>query len=214
MATFIIVIATDHDHDPGDCNHNDWGPNCLCSLCLLLHLLLSLCASRVSFSSCDSLSIMPARRIDPQDGMAYTWEEFLFCYSGRYGTKAIEKYWRKCAVKSPWSKMPQPIQPATKGDYWKSEMPLSPNWVPNSCGQAIGREILAMIKTQADAQDSFTHSHLHDYWADWEEAEEVDEASFEADLEAAYTTRLPDLPPARRAEAEEKAREIEAAAFP
>lgn len=38
------------------------------------------------------------RRIDPDDGTAYTWEEFSDYYRGKYKKKAIEAYWEECKV--------------------------------------------------------------------------------------------------------------------
>ncbi|CAJ1349299.1 unnamed protein product [Effrenium voratum] len=42
---------------------------------------------------------MAERRIDPEDGAAYTWEEFSAYYSGKYKKKAVEAYWEECEVK-------------------------------------------------------------------------------------------------------------------
>ncbi|CAJ1349297.1 unnamed protein product [Effrenium voratum] len=42
---------------------------------------------------------MAERRIDPEDGVAYTWEEFSAYYSGKYKKKAVEAYWEECEVK-------------------------------------------------------------------------------------------------------------------
>jgi hypothetical protein len=39
------------------------------------------------------------KRLDPDDGKAYTWEEFQAFYKGTFGAKKIETYWDKCAVK-------------------------------------------------------------------------------------------------------------------
>jgi hypothetical protein len=39
------------------------------------------------------------KRIDPDDGKAYTWEEFSAFYKGTYAAKKIEAYWDSCAVK-------------------------------------------------------------------------------------------------------------------
>lgn len=39
------------------------------------------------------------KRIDPDDGKAYTWEEFLAFYKGTFAAKKIEAYWDSCAVK-------------------------------------------------------------------------------------------------------------------
>jgi len=41
---------------------------------------------------------MTERRIDPDDGSAYTWEEFADYYRGKYKTKALEAYWDGCQV--------------------------------------------------------------------------------------------------------------------
>lgn len=42
---------------------------------------------------------MAERRVDPDDGVAYTWEEFSTFYAGKYKKKAIEAYWEECEVK-------------------------------------------------------------------------------------------------------------------
>ncbi|CAJ1396376.1 unnamed protein product [Effrenium voratum] len=39
---------------------------------------------------------MAERRIDPEDGAAYTWEEFSAYYAGKYKKKAVEAYWEEC----------------------------------------------------------------------------------------------------------------------
>eukprot|EP00931_Biecheleriopsis_adriatica_P041678 TRINITY_DN237_c0_g1_i9.p1 TRINITY_DN237_c0_g1~~TRINITY_DN237_c0_g1_i9.p1 ORF type:complete len:419 (+),score=117.97 TRINITY_DN237_c0_g1_i9:75-1331(+) len=39
------------------------------------------------------------RRIDPEDGSAYTWEEFSAYYTGKFKKKAIEAYWEECEIK-------------------------------------------------------------------------------------------------------------------
>jgi len=39
------------------------------------------------------------KRIDPDDGKAYTWEEFLGFYKGTFTPKKIEAYWDSCAVR-------------------------------------------------------------------------------------------------------------------
>jgi 2-dehydro-3-deoxyphosphogluconate aldolase/(4S)-4-hydroxy-2-oxoglutarate aldolase len=38
---------------------------------------------------------MPEKRVDPEDGSAYTWEEFSEYYAGKYKKKAIEAYWEE-----------------------------------------------------------------------------------------------------------------------
>jgi len=39
---------------------------------------------------------MSGKRIDPEDGGVYTWEEFSEFYTGKYKKKAIEAYWEEC----------------------------------------------------------------------------------------------------------------------
>eukprot|EP00746_Dinoflagellata_sp_MGD_P144580 gnl/MRDRNA2_/MRDRNA2_77294_c0_seq2.p1 gnl/MRDRNA2_/MRDRNA2_77294_c0~~gnl/MRDRNA2_/MRDRNA2_77294_c0_seq2.p1 ORF type:complete len:455 (+),score=103.45 gnl/MRDRNA2_/MRDRNA2_77294_c0_seq2:82-1446(+) len=39
---------------------------------------------------------MVKKRIDPDDGTAYTWEEMSKFYRGKYKQKAIEEYWYSC----------------------------------------------------------------------------------------------------------------------
>ncbi|CAE7659799.1 unnamed protein product [Symbiodinium microadriaticum] len=36
------------------------------------------------------------QRIDPEDGLAYTWSEFSEYYTGKYKKKVIEAYWNDC----------------------------------------------------------------------------------------------------------------------
>ena len=36
-----------------------------------------------------------AKRIDPEDGQAYTWDEISAHYTGKYKKKAIEAYWEE-----------------------------------------------------------------------------------------------------------------------
>ena len=38
------------------------------------------------------------KRIDPEDGLAYTWGEFSAYYTGKYKKKVIEAYWNDCYV--------------------------------------------------------------------------------------------------------------------
>jgi adenylosuccinate synthase len=37
------------------------------------------------------------RRVDPDDGVAYTFEEISAFYAGKFGKKAIQAYWDKCS---------------------------------------------------------------------------------------------------------------------
>ena len=46
------------------------------------------------------------RRIDPADGLAYTWEEFSAYYARSYKKKVIEAYWNDCNAVGPWEKDP------------------------------------------------------------------------------------------------------------
>jgi len=39
------------------------------------------------------------RRIDPEDGLVYTWEEFSEYYAGKFKKKAVAAYWEECEVK-------------------------------------------------------------------------------------------------------------------
>jgi len=39
---------------------------------------------------------MPEKRIDPEDGAAYTYDELAAFYTGKYKKKAIETYWESC----------------------------------------------------------------------------------------------------------------------
>eukprot|EP00930_Biecheleria_cincta_P028625 TRINITY_DN1997_c0_g1_i3.p1 TRINITY_DN1997_c0_g1~~TRINITY_DN1997_c0_g1_i3.p1 ORF type:complete len:441 (-),score=118.17 TRINITY_DN1997_c0_g1_i3:60-1310(-) len=40
----------------------------------------------------------PERRVDPEDGVAYTWDELAEYYKGKFKKKAIEAYWEECKV--------------------------------------------------------------------------------------------------------------------
>jgi len=40
----------------------------------------------------------PERRIDPEDGVAYTYDELSEYYKGKFKKKAIEGYWEECKV--------------------------------------------------------------------------------------------------------------------
>lgn len=47
----------------------------------------------------------PEKRVDPEDGAAYTFEELAAFYKGKYKKKAIESYWEmECTVAKPKSK--------------------------------------------------------------------------------------------------------------
>jgi len=64
------------------------------------------------------------RRIDPEDGTAYTWEEFSEYYTGKFKKKAVAAYWEECEVKKSKKKgagkgkdkkaKPEPEKPAPK----------------------------------------------------------------------------------------------------
>ena len=55
---------------------------------------------------------MADRRVDPDDGAAYTWEEFSTYYKGKYKKKAVEEYWGECKpVKLLMDKFPVPRTP-------------------------------------------------------------------------------------------------------
>lgn len=41
---------------------------------------------------------MAERRVDPDDGVAYTWEELFVYYKGKYGKKDIVAYWDECTA--------------------------------------------------------------------------------------------------------------------
>eukprot|EP00439_Symbiodinium_sp_Y106_P083275 s250_g23.t1 len=47
------------------------------------------------------------QRIDPEDGLAYTWSEFSEYYTGKYKKKVIEAYWNDCHL-LPKKEVPQP----------------------------------------------------------------------------------------------------------
>ena len=38
------------------------------------------------------------RRVDPDDGRAYDWQELLAFYKGKYKKKEIEAYWETCKL--------------------------------------------------------------------------------------------------------------------
>lgn len=39
---------------------------------------------------------MAEKRIDPEDGTAYTWEELSAFYKGKYKSNEIDAYWNSC----------------------------------------------------------------------------------------------------------------------
>eukprot|EP00427_Karlodinium_veneficum_P011135 CAMPEP_0169082760 /NCGR_PEP_ID=MMETSP1015-20121227/11716_1 /TAXON_ID=342587 /ORGANISM="Karlodinium micrum, Strain CCMP2283" /LENGTH=409 /DNA_ID=CAMNT_0009142637 /DNA_START=65 /DNA_END=1295 /DNA_ORIENTATION=- len=41
---------------------------------------------------------MAEKRIDPEDGQAYTWDELSAYYAGKYKKKALAAYWEECTV--------------------------------------------------------------------------------------------------------------------
>jgi len=41
---------------------------------------------------------MSEKRIDPEDGQAYTWDELSEYYAGKYKKKALAAYWEECTV--------------------------------------------------------------------------------------------------------------------
>ena len=41
------------------------------------------------------------KRIDPEDGLAYTWEDFSTYYTGKYKKQVIKAYWNDCHVVGP-----------------------------------------------------------------------------------------------------------------
>lgn len=57
---------------------------------------------------------MTERRIDPEDGVAYTWEEFSEYYAGKYKKKVIASYWEECEIKKGKKKAKAPAAPAPK----------------------------------------------------------------------------------------------------
>mmetsp|Transcript_42951 Transcript_42951/g.77638 ORF Transcript_42951/g.77638 Transcript_42951/m.77638 type:complete len:417 (-) Transcript_42951:233-1483(-) len=44
--------------------------------------------------------VVGERRIDQEDGVAYTWEEFETFYKKKYKAKALAAYWEDCEIKS------------------------------------------------------------------------------------------------------------------
>eukprot|EP00439_Symbiodinium_sp_Y106_P055954 s3720_g7.t2 len=60
------------------------------------------------------LAAMTERRIDPEDGVAYTWEEFSEYYAGKYKKKVIASYWEECEIKKGKKKAKAPAAPAPK----------------------------------------------------------------------------------------------------
>jgi hypothetical protein len=41
---------------------------------------------------------MPEKRVDPEDGTAYTYEELAAYYKGKYKRTAIDEYWESCKL--------------------------------------------------------------------------------------------------------------------
>lgn len=46
----------------------------------------------------------PEKRVDPDDGVAYTWEELLAFYTGKFKKSAIESYWESTCRPQPKAK--------------------------------------------------------------------------------------------------------------
>jgi hypothetical protein len=55
---------------------------------------------------------MAERRIDPEDGNAYTWDEMLEYYGGKFNHKAITAYWKGCRIAR--KKQAKSIGPSSK----------------------------------------------------------------------------------------------------
>jgi len=63
------------------------------------HIILQLSSAQRTTPSSESLHKMASeRRIDPEDGAVYSWEDFSEYYNGKYKKKAIEAYWEECKV--------------------------------------------------------------------------------------------------------------------
>ena len=67
---------------------------------IITHLFLKLksvdcCQQTIQIHSLN-FEAMADRRVDPDDGAAYTWEEFSTYYKGKYKKKAVEEYWGEC----------------------------------------------------------------------------------------------------------------------
>ena len=41
---------------------------------------------------------MSEKRVDPEDGSAYTWEELRAFYKGKYKANEVDAYWETCKV--------------------------------------------------------------------------------------------------------------------
>eukprot|EP00933_Yihiella_yeosuensis_P016856 TRINITY_DN1425_c0_g2_i2.p1 TRINITY_DN1425_c0_g2~~TRINITY_DN1425_c0_g2_i2.p1 ORF type:complete len:422 (-),score=156.78 TRINITY_DN1425_c0_g2_i2:310-1575(-) len=67
------------------------------------------------------------RRIDPEDGQAYTWEEMSAYYKGKFKKAAIAAYWEECKVKKgKKGAKAEPKEAKTKGKKAKEESKPAP----------------------------------------------------------------------------------------
>jgi malate dehydrogenase len=57
---------------------------------------------------------MTDRRVDPDDGAAYTWEEFSAFYKGTYKKKEVEAYWETCKPAKKGKKAKEEAEPKAK----------------------------------------------------------------------------------------------------
>jgi|Transcript_48195 hypothetical protein len=58
---------------------------------------------------------MPAKRIDPEDGVAYTYDELAAFYKGKYKKKVIDEYWESTCYTSKQAKAKAKEKASPKG---------------------------------------------------------------------------------------------------
>jgi len=91
------------------------------------------------------------RRIDPEDGLVYTWEEFSEYYAGKFKKKAVAAYWEECEVKKSKKKG------GGKGKAKKSEPEPAPKAKAKAKVKAEAKP-KAKVKAKAKAKDKDTPS--------------------------------------------------------
>eukprot|EP00435_Cladocopium_sp_Y103_P063340 s991_g24.t3 len=115
---------------------------------------LKACLFAISSSTLRSLCISPGlvkmteRRVDPEDGVAYTWEEFSAFYTGKYKKKAIEAYWEECEVKKGKKKAAAKVKAKAEAKPKKAE----PKAAPKAKAKAKAK-VKAKAKAKAESKE-------------------------------------------------------------
>jgi hypothetical protein len=76
----------------------------------------------------------PEKRVDPDDGSAYTWEELSAYYKGKYKKKEIDAYWETCkpAKGKKGKKEPEPKAKAKSKSKEKAKAKAKTKDVPKA----------------------------------------------------------------------------------